>query len=126
MDGGAGGDDRQRQRQPGAAIDDVVRRLDLGGDPVGAQPESQQPPGLLRRQQPQGDRMRAIGHDQPGQLIAARDDGQAAGCPGQQRDDLVGVAGVVHQDQHPPPGQQAAVQSRLRGRTLRDSLRWNL
>ena len=39
---------------------------------------------------------------------------QAAGRAGQQRPDLLGVAGVVQHDQHPPAGEQAAVQRGLR------------
>ena len=42
------------------------------------------------------------------------------GLAGQQRPDLLLVAGVVQHDQHPPVRQQAAVQARLRLRVRRD------
>ena len=57
-------------------------------------------------------RVGALGGDQAGELVAAGHHHQAARRAGQQRADLVGVAGVVEHDQHPPAGQQAAVQAR--------------
>ena len=43
-------------------------------------------------------RVGAVGGDQAGELVAAGDQHQAAGRAGQQRADLVGVAGVVQHD----------------------------
>ncbi len=107
MDRGAGGDDGQRQRQPGTATDDLLDGFGLGRDPVVAEPGGQQPPRVLGRQQVDGERMRPVRHHQPGEVIAAGHHDQAAGRPGQQRGHLGGVAGVVEQHQHAPPGQQA-------------------
>jgi hypothetical protein len=46
---GARGHDRQCQRQPGAAVDQLVDRGGLVRDPVLAQPLLQQPGGLVVR-----------------------------------------------------------------------------
>ena len=59
----------------------------------------------------------------PGKLVPAGHHHQAAGGAGQQRTHLVEVAGVVQHDEHPPAGQQAAVQRRLRLQAHRDALR---
>jgi hypothetical protein len=61
-----------------------------------------------------------------GSLVAAGDQDQAAGCAGQQRPDLRGVAGVVQDHQHPFAGQLAAVQRGLGVQVDRDPLRRHL
>ncbi|MCP9951978.1 hypothetical protein LUX33_28430 [Actinomadura madurae] len=126
MDRGARGDDRQRQRQPGAAADDLFGGDRLGGESIAADPGGQQALRLLRRQQAEGERMRAVRQHQPREMVPAGDHHQAAGRSGQQRGDLVGVAGVVQQHQHAPPGQQAAVESGPRGLAVRDPVRRHL
>ena len=50
---------------------------------------------------------------QTGELVAAGDQDQAGRYTGQQRPDLLGVAGVVEQYQYPLAGQVAAVQRDL-------------
>jgi len=119
--GGAGGGEGQRQRQPGAPGHDLVHRLRLGGDPAGAEAAGQQLPGLLRGEDVEADRPRAVSGDQAGQPAAAGHQHQAAGRTGQQRPYLPGVTGVIQQHQHPPPGQHAAVQRRLGVQARRDA-----
>ena len=108
-------DDGQREGQPGGALDDLVDRPGFGGHPPRPEPVAQQPPGLVAAEQVQRDRVRTLGGDQAGELVAAGDDDRAPGCAGQQRPDLLGVAGVVRDDQYPPAGEQAAVHVDLRG-----------
>jgi hypothetical protein len=119
--GGAGGHDGQGQRKPGAGGNDLVDGSGLAGDPVRPEPPGQQPAGVGAGEWVQDDRPGAVG-DQPGQFVAAGHDDQAAGRAGQQRPDVVGVAGVVQHHQDPPPGQQAAVERGLRLGTHRDHL----
>ncbi|GAA2875949.1 hypothetical protein GCM10020220_076820 [Nonomuraea rubra] len=111
---GAGGHDGQGQRQPRAPGDEVVHRLRLGADLGRAEPARQQLAGFGGREQPQRQRAAALRRDQAGQLGPAGDQRQAAGRAGQQRAYLVGVEGVVEQDEHAAPGQQAAVEPCLR------------
>jgi hypothetical protein len=56
----------------------------------------------------------ACGGDQARKLVAAGDHDQAGGGAGKQRPDLLGVAGVVQQDEYPPASQPRTVQRRLR------------
>jgi len=109
----AGGYDDQGQRQPRARGDDLLSRFRFGGHPVRAEPAGQQLPGFAGGEQVQCHRAGRLGGDQAGELAAAGDDDHAAGRAAQQRPDLGGVPGVVQHHQHPPAGQQAAVQSRL-------------
>jgi hypothetical protein len=123
--GGAGGDDGQRQGQPRAAGDELVGGVGFGDDPVVAEPAGQQLHGFVAVEQVEGERLGASG-DQARELVAAGHQQQAAGCAGQQRGDLVGVAGVVQQDQHAFAGQQAAVQACLGRQADGDLLRRHL
>ena len=94
--------------------------LGCGGDPLGAQPRREQPRRLIviKRAQPQ--RPGSFGGGEPGQRGPAGHDGQAPRAAGQQRPHLRGVTGVIQNDQHPPPGQHAAVQPEPRWRLRRD------
>ena len=94
------GDDRRRRRRLGRH----PRRAEAAGQQLAA------PRSAVSRSSVQ--RVGAVGGDQAGQLVAAGDHDQAARRAGQQRADLLGVAGVVQHDQHPPAGEQAAVQRR--------------
>jgi hypothetical protein len=123
--GGAGGDDGQRQGQPRAAGDELVGGVGFGDDPVVAEPAGQQLHGFVAVEQVEGERLGASG-DQARELVAAGHQQHAAGCAGQQRGDLVGVAGVVQQDQHGFAGQQAAVQACLGRQADGDLLRRHL
>jgi hypothetical protein len=113
MGRGAGRRHRQGQRQPRAPRDDFVGRRLLGRHPVGADPLRQQRAGLPHRQRVQRQRVGGLGRDEAGELVAAGHHHQAGRAAGQQRADLVGVAGVVQQYQHPPAGEQAPVQANL-------------
>ena len=112
--GGAGGGDAQRQGQPRAQLDQLVRGAGSSATRCGAEPAGQQFLRLGVGEHIQGERERALGGDQAGELVAAGHDDQAAGAGRQQRADLVDVPGVIQQHQHPLAGQQAAVQARLR------------
>ena len=112
--GGASGGDAQRQRQPRAQLDQLIRGAGVVGDPFRAEAAGQQFLRLGVGEHVQGERGRALGGDQAGELAAAGDDDQAARAGRQQRPDLIDVACVVQQHQHPLAGQQAAVQARLR------------
>lgn len=52
----------------------------------------------------QGEPAGAVAGDQPAEPVAAGDQHQTAWAGGQQRADLLGVAGIVQHDQHPPVG----------------------
>jgi dimethylglycine dehydrogenase len=56
--------------------------------------------------------MGALGGDQAGQLVAAGDQYGAARRARQQRTDLVGIAGVVENENHPPAGDGAAIREK--------------
>jgi hypothetical protein len=71
--GGAGRHDRQRQRQPGAAGDDLCGRLRLGGQALRTDPAGEQRPGVRVVQQIKAQRMGALTGDQAGELLAAGD-----------------------------------------------------
>ena len=70
-------------------------------DPVGAEPAGQQLRAPRLAEQVERHRVRALGGDQAGELVAAGHQDQAAGRAGQQRPDLVGVAGVVERRSAP-------------------------
>ncbi|WP_064273282.1 hypothetical protein [Streptomyces sp. RTd22] len=114
VEGGAGGDDGERQREPSAQLDDVRHGPGLGGRPLLADPPHQRRAGVLDGRQAQEHRHGPVRGDQTGQLAAAGDEGQTAGAAGQQRTDLVMVPGVVQQDEDTPVGEQTAVQRGLR------------
>ncbi|GAA3301338.1 hypothetical protein GCM10020218_094820 [Dactylosporangium vinaceum] len=86
------------------------------------EPADQQVPGLAVGEQVDRDRHRPLDRDERGQRVAAGDHDQAAGRGRQQRPDLLGVAGVVQQDEHPPTGELAAQQGREPGEVGRDAL----
>ena len=111
--GSAGGHDRQRQRQPRASLDDLAGRRGIGRDLVLSKPPDEEITSLSGGEHFQGQRPGAIGGNQPGQVVAAGDDGHAGGRAGQQWPHLIGIAGVVQDHQHPLACQQAAVQRGL-------------
>jgi hypothetical protein len=87
--------DGQRQRQPGAQPDQIGGSLRFRVHPFRSQPQDQQLARLVLGQQVQGQRVRAFGGDQTGQLTAAGDHRHAAGAARQQRADLLGFPRVV-------------------------------
>ena len=121
--GGAGRGDGQRQRQARAAGDDLVDRVRFAAGPAGAHPAGHQLARPLPGEQVQVQRVRTMPGDQAGEVVSAGHDGQAAGRAGQQRAYLPGVARVVEDHEHPPAGQQAAVQRHLVIQADRDPLR---
>ncbi len=120
--GEAGGDHPQRQRQSAAQVREAQCGGLLGVDPVGAEDAGQEGGGVLGGEDVQGDGAGGVGDDQPGQAVAAGDDGDAAVAAGQERADLVGVAGVVEDDQQLPVGGQRAEQGGRGRLRLRDPL----
>ena len=80
--GGAGGDQGQREGQPGTPVDDLCDHVRLGGDPLGAEPVGQQLHGLLIGEQVEGQRLGAGFGDQSAELVAAGDQDEAAGGAG--------------------------------------------
>src|SRR6266511_2326518 len=107
---GAGGDDAQRERQPRAVVDELVRRRRLRRDQCRAEVAGEQLAGLGGGEQAERDRVGAVAGDQAGEPVAAGHQRQAAHGSRQQRADLFDVAGVVEHDQHPAPGEQAAIE----------------
>jgi hypothetical protein len=66
------------------------------------------------------DKARAVDRGQTGQLAAAGDKHQAAWAGREQRPHLRISTGVIQDDEHPPPGQDTAVQARLSFGARRD------
>jgi hypothetical protein len=87
----------------------------LGGDTRPADAASEQVAGLCRGQHAEGQWPGALGCSQSGELSTAGHHHGAPGGAGQERANLVGIAGVVNNHQHATPGQQASVKRRLRG-----------
>ena len=118
-DGGPGRGNGQGQRQPGARLNQRGGGLLLRGDPLRTDEFGQQLLRIRLGQHVQRQRPAALGGDQAGQLAAAGDERQAMRATGQQRTDLLHVAHVVQQHQHPAIGHDAAVEttwpSRLAG-----------
>jgi hypothetical protein len=108
-----------------APVDEIGHGLRFGGDPVPAEVVGQQVGRLGRAQQVERDRPRTLAGHQAGQLAAAGDQHQAGGAGRQQRADLVGVARVVQHDEHPPVGQQPAVEGGPGVQAGRDPVRWH-
>src|SRR5262249_37064509 len=106
--------DGQRQRQPGAVLDQLVNSVRFVADTLGTEAGGEQLPGLGDAEQVQGDGVGAVDRDQTGEPVAAGDDRQTVWPGGQQGAYLLGVAGIVEQDQDALVGQEAAVQSDLR------------
>ena len=113
------GRDAQRQRQPCAVLYQGPGGLRLFVDPRADQ-HPQQGHGLRLRQQIQVHAARAVAGDQARQGIAARNDNQARGRPGQQRADLLSGARVVQDDQHSAAGGQAPEPGRSRIEVVRN------
>ena len=84
-----------------------VAAADRVGVDAGADERPQQADGVGGGQQVEVAGGRRAG-DQPGERVAAGHHVHAAGLAGQQGPHLLGGAGVVQHDQHPPAGQQAA------------------
>ncbi len=78
MRGGARGDDRQGERQPGAPRDDLVDRVRCGAGPVGSDPPGEQLARLAFGEHVEHDRVRSLGDDQAGEPVAAGHHDQAA------------------------------------------------
>ena len=106
--GGEFGGHTQRQRQPGALRGQRRGGLGVGVNPAADQP-AQQADRIRHRQQVQVQALRTIPGHQAGQRVAAGHQRHAAGGGRQQRPYLLGRAGVVQDDQHPPAGQQPPV-----------------
>jgi hypothetical protein len=121
--GGAGSGDGQGEGQPGAAVDDVADCSRLGGGAVPAEAVCQQVVRLGVGEQVDSQQVGAVGDDEAGQVVAAGHHGQRGRAAGQQRPGVVGVAGVVQQDQDAFAVQQAAVEAGLGVQTGRDSVR---
>ena len=102
---------------PGGQLGD---RPGLGGHPLRTQPGRQQPHPLLGAQRAQPQRPRPLRGGQPGQRRPAGHHHQAPRAARHQRPHLGRVPRVVQHDQHPPPGQHAAVQPAPRLRIGRD------
>jgi hypothetical protein len=98
------------------------RACRLARDAVAAEAADQQVVGFSVGEQVQGQRHGAVQGDQTGQLVPAGDQDEAAGCAGQQRPHLLGVAGVVQDQQHPTAGQLGAVERELFVRVGRNGL----
>ncbi|WP_345529285.1 hypothetical protein [Streptomyces showdoensis] len=100
--GQPGRGDGDRERQAGAEGGDLLGRLGLPPDPLGADPPGEQLDGVGRGQHAElleGGAVDAEGRQPP----AARDDDEAARGAGQQRADLGGAEGVVEHDGEPEP-----------------------
>jgi hypothetical protein len=97
----------QRERKPDALGDQGADGFGLG---LRARPDqrAEQRRGLVVREQVELHPARAVPGDEPGQRVPAGDQHPAARHPGQQRAHLLGVAGVVQQQQDAPAGQQTA------------------
>jgi len=100
---GAGGGDRQGQRQPPAQAGQFPGGLRLGADPVQAETAGQQLGRLIASEHVQVHQPGTLGRGQSDQLAAAGHHHHGLRGAGQQRAHLRGIAGVVQHDQHPPP-----------------------
>ena len=100
--GGPGGGDGQGQRQAPAHRGYLGDRAGVGGGPVGTEPGGQHGPGVRAGEHVEGEQVGAFGDGQPGELVTAGDQHQAAGRAGQQRADLLLVEGVIQHDQQSP------------------------
>jgi hypothetical protein len=85
----------------------------MTGDPLLAEAPGQQLARLRGGEQVQRQRLRGHAGHQVREPVAAGDDDKTPGCTGQQRPDLLDVARVVEHHQHPPAGEQAAVEPHL-------------
>jgi hypothetical protein len=102
--GGTGGGDGQRQWQPGAQVSDLGDRAGVGGGALAAEPGRQHLAGLGRRQDIEDEQAGVLGGGQASELAAAGHEHEAAWRAGQQRANLLLIAGVVEQDQYLPAG----------------------
>ena len=103
---GQRGDNGEREGQPRAAGNDLGRRLWFGIDSIGAEPCGQQPTCLVG-----GQTGRASGRGRPQRLLTRasllrRCDQCQPRRARQKGANLVGIAGVVEQHQHPLASQQ--------------------
>ena len=96
-----------------AALNDLLDRARLAGNPPFPQPAGEQVTSLSGGEQVQGKRAGTFRGDQAHEVVAAGHDGQAPWRTRQQRPDLLGVSGIVEHDQHSAPGELAAIQRRL-------------
>jgi hypothetical protein len=81
---------------------------------------AEQVPCIAVAQHLQADLAGSLGRGQARQLVPAGDHHRTAAAARQQGTHLIGVAGVVQDDEHPPASQQAAVQALLSRRARRD------
>ena len=109
--GGQLGGHPQRERQPGTLPGQLGGSGRVGAGP-GPDEVPQQAHGIVQRQEMDLEAGRPVPGDQAGQRVTAGDDGNARSRAREQRPDLLGRAGVVQHDQHPPAGQLATVPSR--------------
>lgn len=114
VDVGAAGDDPERQEEPAAPGEEFGHGLGFGRRPCSARALGEQGSGVLVAERVQGQVTGAVADDQPGEGVAAGYHDGAGVSAREHRGDLVGVGGVVQDDQHPFAGDQAAEQRRLR------------
>ena len=108
------GGGRARRRPAGPAAAGRTGRPARRRPPGRRRPGRRSAPAAGRRASAAGSRSRSGGRapspaTSPASASRLVTTTSAAGRAGQQRPDLLGVAGVVQHDQHPPAGQQAAV-----------------
>ena len=106
-----------------ALLRQLADHLKLACDPFLAETPGEQGACVRLAEHVEGYRMRALRGNQAGQPVTAGDQGQAPWATWQQWPHLIRVARVVQHDEHPPAGQQAAVQAGLGLRARRDPLR---
>ncbi|GAA2165093.1 hypothetical protein GCM10010403_48820 [Glycomyces rutgersensis] len=105
-----GADDAQGERQAAAEVGDALGRNGFARDPVGADEAFEEAHGFAAVEGADGDLPDVVGRGEVGEAAAARDDRDAAGRGGQQRQHLRGVAGVVEDEQRPGVGEAGAQQ----------------
>src|SRR5690606_7122444 len=106
----AGGRDAQRQRQSSAELGELGGGVRFGGRFAGGPGLVEQFDGGVGGQRFQRQHPSTAAHRQAGQPAPAGHQHHRFRVPRQQRVDLLGVAGVVEQHQHPAAGQQGPVQ----------------
>lgn len=118
--GPVGGGDPQRQGQPGAQPGQLRGGVGLGGRPVSSEVRGEELDRFGGGEGVQGDPGRAVADDQPGEGVAAGDQGLAVRPAGQQWAHLDGIHDVVQHHQNPPPRHHGAVEADLQLQVHRD------
>jgi len=106
-----------------ACPDDLRYRSGIGGKPVSTQALLKQLVGLGVGKDIKHQQAGRLYRGKAGQLVAAGHHYPAGQRARQQRAHLRFVVGVVENDEHPFPGQQAAVQAGLRVKRARYPIR---